>query len=126
MGIENLPSHIPPQRTANGDVRDKMLVAHPPRDAHSSGNAVGQKLGKRAWIFMSNDAGNGPTHGSVRGRKRISSHEEPSRAGANKRPFPARCIFEEFRIEECANRSFSSQEPSLAFLIVLLEVPQPK
>src|ERR1700740_713365 len=68
----NLPTNQPSNRSPYDNVRRKMLLPHDTRRAYSRGQSVCRNLSEWAWIFVRDDAGDGPGYGGMVRRKRIA------------------------------------------------------
>src|SRR5580658_11113995 len=96
-----------------------MLMSHNPRSTHSTRQPVGQTLGQRTGIFVSNHAGDCPTDRRMLGRERSPALKELSPAIARKGAVASEGILEDLRVQQRVDAGFSTEQPGFALLLIV-------
>src|SRR5215471_5545275 len=123
----NLASDEPSQGAADNDVAGKMFFAGDSGYAYAGGQAVSQQFGQRAGIFMSQDAGDGPSHDGVTGGKRgvqgVATSESPLARVVGWK-LAASGEFENFVNQHGVNCGLSRQNAGFALMIIAVPTAQ--
>src|SRR6266568_1261273 len=118
----NLPTNVPADCAADYRIAQKVIVPFNARRAHAASKSVTQNLCHRPGIFMGDDAGHCPTHGSMLRRKRTSAIEEITSPICREGAIATCDVFDEGSVQIGIDCGFPAQKAGLAHMVILCDL----